>query len=168
MIRALLASEVKQAWPLAAAPFPVFHPTKGQKGAKADGLRYEMRVKAHFAEAYPHFLPGFWIGYTDMANRVAYCQPDGLLMDFEQGILTILEFKLRHCYKAYQQLFDLYLPVVGALFGDQWTYRCLEVCKWYDASLALGKSQVLLPDPLQPFPASSLGVHIWNPAYARK
>lgn len=150
---------------VAAARFcepPSFTKKRKLTGVRAQGMRYEQRAQQHFLDHYPHaYVPGGWIRFVREDGSASVCQPDGYMVDFDRGVITVLEFKLRHCELAWWQLLHLYVPVMQALFRD-WTFRAVEVCRWYDADIRVPQRPALLPDVML---ASDRGwgVHIWAP-----
>lgn len=110
-----------------------------RKGVKADGVRYEKKVQEYLKEKFKErYLPSPWICF-ELDGRKKYCQPDGLLFDLQNGIITIVEVKLRHTMRAYTQLVKVYLPLVQRMFGsDKWKFQVVEVVKWYDCNEPFG------------------------------
>lgn len=103
----------------------------------AAGQRYEARVHARLRELFPAmYASGVWFAFSG-AGGMRYCQADGLLFDFRRGRITIVEVKVHHCLRAYQQLVQLYQPVVRSCFGENWHISVLEICRWYDPAIAL-------------------------------
>jgi hypothetical protein len=127
------------------------------------GLRYERRAQEYLLEVYPDsYVPSPWIAFRlRYEPLLRYCQPDGLLVDIEQGRVTIIEIKYRHMVEAYVQLTGIYDPVVKKLFPG-WDVRHVEMARWYDPGTAF-------PVPVQLLSCIDLaakgrfGVHIWNP-----
>jgi hypothetical protein len=89
-----------------------------------------------------------------------WCQPDALILQPRDGLLTIVEVKYQHTPDAWWQLRELYLPVVSLAFGPDWRIAMLEVVKWYDPHVSFPETPLLTPDPLRP-PHGRIGVHIW-------
>lgn len=103
-------------------------PTRAQQA----GLRYELAVHRALLRDFTTYLPAPWISYTLHGRRI-WCQPDGLLFNPNDGIITIVEIKLHHTDDAFDQLINRYLPLVQAFFPPRlWRYRICEVCRWYD------------------------------------
>ena len=97
------------------------------------GMAYEKKVQAAFLEKYDHlYLPSPWFHYEEEGSgRKHYCQPDGLLFNPSRQRIVIVEIKLQHTRMAYQQLFNLYRPVVEHVFSP-WNIGCCEITRWYD------------------------------------
>lgn len=116
-------------------------------GAKAAGQRYERRVHAALLERYPqNYVPGPWISYReDDISRVNFCQPDGLYIDIRKGLIVIIEVKLKHGRRAWEQLNDLYLPCIQHIFHD-FEVRLIEVVKWFDPAIRVPAKTLLCSD----------------------
>lgn len=135
-------------------------------GARAEGIRYERRVHEAFSLLFPPvpgsplYFSGQWIRFVD-SGRMHWAQPDGLLVDFERGLITILEIKLRHTQSAWFSLRQLYEPLIRYLFGPRWRYAVCEIVRWFEP-------RIPWPEPMQLTPsiamlgANEFGVHIWN------
>ena len=117
---------------------PPFVKKRRRKGRKGVGLRYEAKVQKHFCEEFGYeYIPGPWFRYTvrDRPKVINYAQPDGLLIQPERGVVTIVEIKYNHCAESYFQLVDKYLPLVMALFDKSlWVFPLVTVVKWYPQS----------------------------------
>jgi hypothetical protein len=127
------------------------------------GVRYEKKVHEYFTSLFPdHYVSNPWVTFqVDGAARPRWCQPDGLLIDVQQGLVTIVEVKYQHTSDAWWQLEMLYKPVLRAMFPrDLWQFRCVEVVKWFDPAVAFP-----VPARLSESPAGvgDLSVHIWRP-----
>jgi len=106
-------------------------------GARANGERFERRVHATLLERYPDkYIEAPWIAYRHhrTGHRVRFCQPDGLYIDIKKGLLVIIEAKLKHGSKAWEQLNDLYYPCIAKIMegGKLFEIRLIEVVKWFD------------------------------------
>lgn len=106
-------------------------------GARANGERFERRVHATLLKRYPDkYIEGPWIAYrgVNTGNRVRFCQPDGLYIDIKEGLLVIIEAKLKHGSRAWEQLNDLYYPCLRHIMegGKLFEIRLIEVVKWFD------------------------------------
>jgi hypothetical protein len=140
-----------------APPFIVEHKRKGKR---ADGVRYEKKVHREFLERYPGYLPSAWFEYTDAEGR-KWCQPDGLIFDPWRGRLTIIEVKYQHTEKAWEQLFQLYLPVCSALFAGTYQLACVEVCRWFDCATLCPETPSMCDEPNRARPGR-FNVHIFR------
>ncbi len=136
--------------------------------AMAAGMRYEARAHGYLLSTFPGrlepglavaYAPGMWIRFL-ADDRHGWCQPDGLLIDFDRSLVTIIEIKLRHTTNAWWALRRLYEPLIRHLFGTSWRYAVCEVCRWY--------SPGPWPEPIRMCPQPSIlgvnefGVHIWH------
>jgi len=140
---------------------PWFAGPPATRGRKALGVRYEELVHREFLQRYPGYLASMWIRFEDREGE-KYCQPDGLLVNPWQGILTIIEVKYQHTNAAYYQMFDLYLPVLQVIFGGCYQLACCEVVKWYDAAIYTDVPAALCRHPDLASPGL-FNVHIWRP-----
>ena len=93
-----------------AAPRPSFIPKSRPRGAKAQGLRYERAL----AQALPQAIHGPWFEFCDR-NGKGWCQPDLVLK--QEGRIYVLECKFTDTPAARVQLQQLYIPILGQVFG---------------------------------------------------
>ncbi len=103
-------------------------------GARAEGSRYERRVHTALLGKYrDYYVEGPWIAYRreGPGRRINFCQPDGLYIDIKKGLIVIIEVKLKHGMKAWEQLNELYFPCITHIFKD-FEIRLIEVVKWFD------------------------------------
>lgn len=107
------------------------------------------------------YFPSIWFKYVNTRGRDYYCQTDGLLFDFKNKLVTILEMKYNHTSDAYFQLLDLYVPVVRRCFPAYRVAVC-EVVHWFDRSVPFPCSIAMQPyvDRCEPGP---FHVHILSP-----
>jgi hypothetical protein len=116
---------------------PLKRPLTRPRGAKKAGILYERKVQdvlmAIYAAAYE---PSPVIQYTLRGVRKAAI-PDGILRIGDT--LWIIEVKLAHTVRVWEQLMDRYVPLVRAL-EPQRRIRAVEVCRSYDPA-------VILPGP---------------------
>ena len=125
---------------------PDFVRRGSRAGAKGRGIRYEERTQSVLDRLYAErYVPGPWIHFSADDTSPRWCQPDGLLFDIDRGEIVIVEIKYNHTAIAYWKLFNLYQPVVSAIFGTQWTYICAEVVKWYDRAVYGPRDVTLRP-----------------------
>lgn len=120
-----------------------------QRGAKKRGLQYETRVTQYLLKRYENlYVPGPWLQFTTQSrNRWRLCQPDGLIVDIQNGHITVVEIKLSHTALAWWQCCRLYLPIVKRLFGSSFSYSCCEVTKWFDPHVAFPETFILSSQP---------------------
>lgn len=137
------------------------------KGAKGAGIRYEERVQAQFKRTFgPLYIPSPWFQYrTKHSTRLwNYAQPDGILLDFVKGRVTIVEMKFSHTAEAYFQLVDKYLPLMQKFLGTElWTFATCEVVQWYDKAVSF-PCEVRLRKEIQLTEPNEFGVHICRPS----
>lgn len=131
-------------------------------GSRLLGVKYEKKVQEHLSQLYgeaylanPWFC--FWAG-----GRKRWCQPDGLLLDFIAGTITIVEVKYQHTALAWWQTTQLYLPVLRKLFPERlWRFCFCEVTKWFDPAVQFPVEIVLAREINQR--SLKFMVHIWKP-----
>lgn len=134
------------------------------KGKRRAGLIYEDKAITYLGEKSDFFFPGPWLAFTARGSqRVRWCQPDGIIFDFVQGRITIVEVKLRHTVQAWWQLRQLYEPVVRKLFeAAEAKFSVLEVTQSIDPHLAFPEHFHFARDPAA-VRDGAFGVHIYNP-----
>ena len=136
--------------------------SRPRKGRKAEGIRFETKAQAYLEGKSEFYLASPWIIFI-ADGKPHWCQPDGILLDPEAGILTIVEIKYSHCAEAHRQLRQVYAPVLGRIFPPHlWTFRLVELVKWYDPGVAFPEPVALCPDPFK-HTGAKIGVHIWRP-----
>ena len=134
-------------------PFlPEIHEAKRTPAQKA-GFRHERRVHRYFEGRYPDlYLPGPWLRYrTRLMPHWAHCQPDGLLFLPESGRILLVEAKLAHTRRAYQQLL-LYQKLLSALF-PAWLVVPCEVVKFFGSFQPFPVEVKIHRDPLDSQPS---------------
>ena len=132
------------------------------RGAKAEGIRYERKAQAYLEELFgEYYLPSPWIAYyEDGLER--YCQPDGLIFNFLEGRITIIEIKLKHTADAYVQIKSKYAPRIREMFPSHlWKLSACEVVRWYDPHTYFPEDAVLTKDIGRLTP-EVFGVHIFT------
>ena len=124
-------------WAAIAAGAPAFiaraRARRVGRGKLGEGIRYEEKAHAYLASLSASYMPGPWLTFTSeiSAHRIRFCQPDGLILDFVRGALTLVEIKLKHTQAAWWQTRHLYEPVLRHIFRD-WSIAIVEVAKWID------------------------------------
>ena len=141
--------------------WPPFALRRRCTGRRAAGVRYEKAVQTHLRAQSHLYLDSPWLRFLDETGW-HWCQPDGMHLDFAAGILTIVEVKYQHTPQAWEQMEELYSPVLRHLFpAFLWQIRYLEVVKWYDPAVVCRDAVRLVAAP---FAQHYLrGVHIWKP-----
>ena len=143
-----------------AAP-PHFAKEWKRGGRRGEGIRYERRVQGFLAGSYNwRYLAGPWFRYCRADGKLSWCQPDGLLFNFQEGIITIVEIKLSHTEKAWWQLRKLYEPVLRVAFPQPyWRFALLEVVSSCDPHKAFPERFGFVSRPHETAPGG-LSVHI--------
>lgn len=124
------------------------------------GRRFERKAVAALAEQYDlRFIPHPWLRYQERAAPWwRYAQPDGFILDLSLGHISIIEIKIRHTIQAWQQLRQLYEPLLRHLFREgDWTFSCCEVVRSYDGRVPFPEQFTLTSDPLS-LEANSFGL----------
>lgn len=159
----LKANEIRHAAFASWLPEVLAKPRKA-KGARGRGLRYEKQVSGFLLSQHEDFYVPFpWLEYKCGNGVLQFAQPDGLLFNFEAGTITVVEIKYQHTAEAYYQIFGKYLPILQKIFPlSLWSYRTVEVVKWFDPMTRFPCSVKLRPgiDKAQP---REFGVFIWKP-----
>lgn len=145
---------------------PPFAGTK-VRGVRRVGQIYDAKAQVHLEQLFEGcYLPSPWLLFqaeNQPRPYLQYCQPDGLIFDWAKHTIIIVEIKLRHTPEAYWQVSNLYRPVLEHIFhGRRWTFRQLEIVKWYDADTYFPCDITLVSDPALT-PRKGMGVHIWKP-----
>lgn len=151
-------------WAALAARAPYFGGRKNRMSdAQRAGIRYERRAQQYLMELFPDtYVPSPWLVFRLRQEPcLRWCQPDGFVLDIERGILIIVEIKLRHMVEAYTQVNGIYMPVLKKIFPN-YSFRQVEVTRWYDASTHFPVPVQLLSG-IEMAPASRFGVHLWKP-----
>lgn len=140
---------------------PPFAVRQKRTGKRLQGIIYEQKVQEHLMLLDPLYVPGFWINFLADAGW-KYCQPDGLRIDVDSGVITLVEIKYQHTSDAWWQLKALYLPVLEKLFpASLWTFEFCEIVKWYDCATPFPEEVQLVANPFAS--SDKFKVHIWRP-----
>lgn len=130
-------------------------------GAQARGLRYERKAQGYITEiCQGRYAAAPWFRYKrNYHPHWRYCQPDGIIFDFNRNLITVVEIKISHASRAWTQMRTLYEPVVRYVFGKRWKYAVCEVTAWFDPSIEFPEPIRFISDfsTLQP---GQLGVYI--------
>src|SRR5215468_9863777 len=94
---------------------PSFIPVSRPKGAKAAGLRYERAFAAYLKPM--GCVAGQWFEFEDRTG-VRYCQTD-IIFPLNRRLFALIEVKYTLVDRAYDQLLDLYGPVVEAAYNTR-------------------------------------------------
>lgn len=131
-------------------------------GRRLEGIRYEKKVHAYLELLHGDFyIPSPWLRFFS-DGKWRWCQPDGLLFDFQRGVITIVEVKYQHTSDAWWQVRELYAPVLRAIFPERlWAFEACEVVKWYDPETKFPERTVLAQDVGMKHPAFK--IHIYHP-----
>lgn len=88
---------------------------KRRQGSKYAGIKYEEKVNAKLRKLFgKQYVKSPWIRYQLENSKPRLCQPDGILIDSEAGIVTIVECKLSYTADAWYQINEVYAPVLKA------------------------------------------------------
>ena len=137
---------------------------KRRRGARGRGLKYEDEAQKTLLDRYDTYVDSPWFQYKEShESRFRWCQPDGLLILPYEGIIVIMEIKVRHTSDAWWQLKHLYFPVVSHAFPPPlWKYAFCEVVRWHDPATSFPESYTMCAEPAGLRP-QELGVHILKP-----
>lgn len=130
-----------------------------KKGIAYESLVHEM-LDSRYGDAYQ---ASPWLVYWEKDHLTVprTCQPDGLLIDMQRGIITVVEVKLYNSVMAWWQLLWKYSPVVRQLLpGFQLKY--LEVVKFDDPAIVVPGEVFRVADP-EEIPVDGYGVLTWKP-----
>ena len=135
---------------------------KRYTGRRLEGVRYEKKVQEYLEGLYgDRYIPSPWLRFF-AGNKWRWCQPDGILLDFLHGVITVVEVKYQHTSDAWWQVRQLYIPVLRELFPEKlWRFEACEVVKWYDPATVFPENTVLALEPSMAHPAFK--IHIWRP-----
>lgn len=115
-------------------PFAQVTPAKYMLASQRAGLVYQRKAEGMLsAWALVHryeFKLGPWIQYFDGAGRVAYAQPDAVLLDSSAKCGIIAEIKLRHTRDCVKQL-EKYLMLCEDIHPG-YSFSRIEVCKNFE------------------------------------
>lgn len=135
---------------------------KGRRtGARRRGELYEQRVHQDLEARYGCFVASMWFHFSDSEGS-KWCQPDGLLFDPWRGRITICEVKYQHTPKGYEQLFDIYEPVVKAAFPEYPSVVCVEIVRWFDPAVST-QARPHLCEEISRAKPFAFNVHILTP-----
>lgn len=144
---------------------PPFEITEPKKGNKRKGILYERKAQRYLMGCLGEmYWPSPWIAFkADNNRRVRWIQPDGILVDPEAGLITVVEIKYSHTIDAYLQLEMKYIPVLKWLFPERlWRFAALEVVHWFDPTIKFPRGFRMVKNPAL-MRGSDFGVHIYNP-----
>ena len=94
---------------------PSFIPQSRPRGAKAAGLRYERKFAEYLKPL--GVLHGQWFEFEDKSG-IRYCQTD-IIFPLSLRLFALMEIKYTLTDRAYDQLLDLYGPVVEAAYNTR-------------------------------------------------
>lgn len=143
---------------------PSFAKDVHRRGARGRGVQYEKKVRAWLSRKYEGwYIPSPWLLYRlHNDSRLHWCQPDGLVIRPDLGIIWVHETKLRHTAEAWFQLMDLYLPILERIFPPKlWSIRLVEVVRWFDPSVPFPGKYSLHPE-FEDVKLNEVGVKIWR------
>ena len=134
-----------------------------RKGRRAQGIRYEAKGHEHLLNDYPLcYVAAPWFRFWPLRTTTPlWCQPDGLHLDLTKGLITIIEFKLKHTSDAWYQTRQLYEPVVKRVFGPEWNYSICEIVRWFDPDTNFPERFSFAKHPHE-VPVGRFAVHLWS------
>lgn len=142
------------------------------KGARAAGLAYERKVHRHFGALFAAergagtlYAPAQWIRFRSYGSRrIRWAQPDGLLLDFGRGLVTVVEVKLKHTSRTWWWVRQLYTPLLRYIFPAAWHFAWLEVVRFYEPDVAWPEGSAALRMVREPtaLRAGQFGCHIYT------
>lgn len=140
---------------------PPFEQAKrGRTQSQTNGLRHERAGAREFFRRFDgQYVHGPWLQFQESMQAPRCCQPDGWIVDFLTGFITIVEFKLQHTAQAWWQVRRLYQPVTAKLFGPDWRIKVLEVVRWFDPATQFPEPVVICSDPAR-VPEDRFGVFV--------
>jgi len=149
-------------WSTEAPPF--IRKQERRTGRRALGVAYERKVQGYLQELYGNeYIASPWLHFQEPGGPLRWCQPDGILIRADEGIITCIEVKYQHTVDAWWQLWRLYVPVLLALFPPSlWAMHVCEVVKWFDPSTAFPQRPHMTPQLLDTR-VGAFNVHIWHP-----
>ncbi len=143
---------------------PPFIRKRKYRGARAKGVNYERKTHPYLNLLYPEvYVANPWLNFqASGSEKRRWCQPDGLIINAERGIITCVEIKYSHTADAWFQTRQLYVPVLQCIFPESlWDIQICEVVKWYDPSVAFPENITLTQEPARP--TGKFKVHIYKP-----
>ena len=146
---------------------PSFQKPKLLKGKFRKGIEYEVAAQNFLKQRYPkEVFSSVWFNFTEKRKasiRDRWCQVDCIHLDKINKVITIFEMKLKHTARAWWQLHTLYYPVVTQAFGNDFTYRVVEMTTFHDPDIQyptqIFKTRSL--NSIKNFPTTN--VLIWRP-----
>lgn len=152
--------EVERVRPLAGVP-PFALGKRRAKGAKAAGLRYEKRVRQELeAQFGPAASFRYWLEFYQKGTyKRGLCELDALIQ-LRDGVLCIIEAKIKHTSDAWWQLRKLYQPLIQTLYPEHRVLVC-EVCKFLDPAVPFPEPIVMVTSPDE-LDCDGFGVCMWK------
>lgn len=137
---------------------------KRYTGSRLLGVKYEAKVQEDLLARHEgDYIANPWLCFQNEGSpALRWCQPDGLLFNWREGHLTLVEIKYQHTALAWWQLRHLYFPVLLKVFPQKlWEYSFCEITKWYDPQILFPVEVSLARDPAAR--CAEFKVHIWKP-----
>lgn len=115
---------------------PYHGKTTKRTPAQRAGLAYQRKMEKFCVSRDGQWVVrcGVWYCYCDVGGRRRYCQPDILLLDYQNKCAVVVEVKLRWTPDAWWQLQRLYIPVLQRALSD-WILIPLCITKSYDPAI---------------------------------
>ncbi len=131
--------------------------------AQKAGLAYEAKVLAGPLFDLEAVIYHPALKFRSKQRLDEHCIPDAIALNDRGDIVTIIEIKSTHNFNAWNQLHNLYLPVVKAIWPEK-HINLLEICKEYNPGITLpGRSEIV--DDLASWVEkahTSYGVYPWS------
>jgi hypothetical protein len=160
----MLSDLIEAQWSHETPSFALARRARGKKGL---GLKYEHKAQGFLETLFEgSYIPSPWFRYRVAAApaRWNWAQPDGIALNPNEGIVYVMEIKLKHTPEAFFQLLDKYIPILTCWLGTSpgWRFAPIEVCYWYDPKIAFPTRVVLQEDPRKARP-HQFSVNICRP-----
>jgi hypothetical protein len=112
----------------------IVHPPSRPRGAKRAGLAYEQKVADVLAAIYSTAFTRSPVIRYRSGSRGFAAIPDGILRLGDE--IFIIEVKLAHTERIWEQLIERYAPLVRIL-EPQRLVRTIEVCRSFDPAVVV-------------------------------
>jgi hypothetical protein len=114
--------------PIPSKPSFIQSKRKGLKGAKAQGVSYEKKIKKLLEQEWPEvdFNYHKWFSFRrELDGKTEFCEPEMFLVF--QDFILLLECKRTGCKYGMEQMRDFYAPILRHVYKRP--VRCLQICK---------------------------------------
>jgi hypothetical protein len=149
------------AWAHFCEPPSFSQASRGGTPSQKAGRSYERWVQRTLCNKRFDYLPSPWIKYYT-GDQLRFCQPDGLLIDPFNGLITVVEIKLSHTEKAWYQIRKLYQPILKKIFPERmWDFRAVEICNTFNPDVTIPEEIEYSSEIFTP-PSARFGVVVWT------